>query len=275
MRAVEAMCVMLHKLATHSRFVDLVFTYDRLPSMLSQIFNGMSTLIFRKWGHLVRTFKQPFTTDRTWLDIYAQSITRSGCPLHFVAGFADGTCIVVPKPTRGQRALWCGHHSHHCLKFLVIVYPCGLMTGFGPFDGSLHDSTMAREVRLDQLMEAECSFEDCEFVLYLDGGFALGQNTITPFRRGRTLTEEQNSWNRSMSRGRVSVEWGIGRVKRLWTLLTNKSHMRTLMQPTSILVFNAIFFTNLLAILNGSNIQSYFGVEPPSVRQYLEGLPAL
>ena len=39
--------------------------------------------------------------------------------------------IPVPRPVRGQRAFYCGHHGHHCFKSLIIVYPCGLMLAFG------------------------------------------------------------------------------------------------------------------------------------------------
>jgi len=122
-----------------------------------------------------------------------------------------------------DRALWCGHHHHHSLKYLVIVYPSGMMVAFGPFNGNTHDSTAARTIRLDHIVSEHCSFDDRSFVIYLDASFALGRGMVTPFRRTQRMTQEQGDWNRCMSTGRIRAEWGIGRVKNQWKMLTNKS----------------------------------------------------
>ena len=76
-------------------------------------------------------------------------------------------------------------------------------------------------------------------MLYADSGFAVGQNMITPFRRRGNQSEGEAEWNRyvsldngpghfhicnssEMSRHRISVEWGIGRCKNLFQMMTNK-----------------------------------------------------
>ena len=45
--------------------------------------------------------------------------------------------------------------------------------------------------------------------------------------------------------------------------------MKTLLQPVGIHFLNAVLFTNLLNIKNGSQIQSRFAVQPPPVSEYL------
>lgn len=88
-----------------------------------------------------------------------------------------------------------------------------------------------------------------------------------------------------MSSSRISVEWGIGRVKEQWKLLASRvtnyftdymtwscspqANMRALAQPVSILILNAVLFSNVLNIMNGSQVQDYFGVQPPTLSEYL------
>ena len=42
---------------------------------------------------------------------------------------------------------------------LMIQYPNGLMTSFGPFDGTTHDSTAAQVVHLDELITRNYTFQ--------------------------------------------------------------------------------------------------------------------
>ena len=78
----------------------------------------------------------------------------------------------------------------------------------------MHDSTAARNIRLDHIMEENCSFDgimnvicvsvmildhfnvDRSFILYLDAGFAMGHSMVTPFRRTQRQSAEQAAWNR-------------------------------------------------------------------------------
>ena len=69
---------------------------------------------------------------------------------------------------------------------------------------------------LDELLTEHFSFDDgTQFNLFLDMGYRLGANMITPFRNRRDMTQEERVWNRRMCRQRVSVEWSIGKVKNL------------------------------------------------------------
>ena len=141
--AIEAICISLHRLSSHCRFIDLSMIYDLRPQVLSQIFAGMMVLLFRKYGNLVRSFEHSWTVSRTSLDEYASKVSSTGCPLENVVGFLDGTHVPVARPSRDQRQWYCGHHRQHCFKSTAIQYPNGLMWAFGPFDGSTHDSTAA------------------------------------------------------------------------------------------------------------------------------------
>ena len=65
---IEALTVSLHRLACPIRFADLSIIYDLLPSHLSQIFAGFMLWIYDTFGDLVRSFQNPWTTERHWLE---------------------------------------------------------------------------------------------------------------------------------------------------------------------------------------------------------------
>jgi len=267
---VEALAISLHRMSSHVRFVDLSYTYDLLPSFLSQIFAGFMYWVFSNFGDAVRSFEHPWTTERDWLELFAEKLGEKGCPLQDCFGFIDGTHIPVCRPVRDQRSWYCGHHHTHCFKCLVIQLPNGMLLSFGPFNGSQHDSSQAEVVQIGQLLDTHCSFPDRNFVLYADSGFAVGQNMITPFRRRGNQSEEEAEWNREMSRHRISVEWGIGRVKNLFQMMTNKNNLKSLMSPVAVYWFNSILFTNIHSCVNRrSQVSSYFDLTPPTLAEYL------
>jgi len=268
--SIEALCVSLHKLASQCRLIDLSPIYDRRPQFLSQIFVGTMIFIFRKFGNLVRSFEHPWTTDRARLDEYSLCIQNKGCPLSNCVAFVDGSHVPVARPTRGQRSWYCGHHKCHCFKTTVLQYANGCMTAFGPFDGSTHDSTAAQMIELDELIRRNYTFEDVAFNVFGDSGYGVTPSILTPFRRGPAQTGDEAEWNRRMSSYRITVEWGIGRVKVLWKAVTNKGNMKALLSPVSIYWFNAVLLTNIHCCINGrSQISEYFGCDPPTVQEYL------
>jgi len=267
--ALEAVCVSLHRLATHCRFIDLSLIYDCRPQFLSQVFAGTMVFIFRRHGDTVRTFEHSWTTDRERLDDYAQKVENKGCPLRNCVAFVDGSHVPVARPTRGQRSWFCGHHRTHCFKTTVIQYPNGLLTSFGPYDGSTHDSTAAQTIDLDGLVSTNYTFPDVAFCLFGDSGYGITPSIVTPFRRRPGQTPAEAEWNRRMSSYRITVEWGIGRVKTMWKAVTNKGNLKALLSPVSIYWFNAVLLTNIHCCMNGSEISQYYDCQPPSVEEYL------
>jgi len=90
---IEALTISLHRMSTHMRFVDLSLVYDLLPSFLSQIFAGFSLWLYTNFGDAVRSFENPWTTERSWLELFSDKLELNGCPLPNTFGFIDGTHI--------------------------------------------------------------------------------------------------------------------------------------------------------------------------------------
>merc|ERR1711872_387731 len=63
-------------------------------------------------------------------------------------------------------------------------------------------------------------------------------------------TVEERNWNREMSRHRITVEWGLGRVKKLFSMMKNKLSLKCLLSPVAVYWFNYIFLTNLHTCIN-------------------------
>ena len=194
-------------------------------------------------------------SKRKKFENYIRALSEARCPLENTFGWAGGSYIPVCKPVRGQRPWYCGHHKTHCFKVLVVTVANGLMLCFGPFDGSTHDSLAADIVGLDDLITEHCSFNDgTNFNLFLDMGYRLGRNMVTPFRTRRDMSQEERDWNRRMCRQRVSVEWSIGKVKNLWKMLTYKKNLKALLSPVATYFFLAVHLTNLHSILYGNEV---------------------
>eukprot|EP00092_Neocalanus_flemingeri_P082526 GFUD01103359.1.p1 GENE.GFUD01103359.1~~GFUD01103359.1.p1 ORF type:complete len:413 (-),score=56.89 GFUD01103359.1:81-1319(-) len=263
---IEALLLMLRRLSSLCRYADL------LPQFQSQVFNGLCVFLFKKIGPHIRRIDHEWFTDRSKLELWSAAMLEKGCPLQNTIGWGDGTHIPVCKPIQGQRPWYCGHHKTHCFKALVLTSVSGLMLGFGPFDGSTHDSLAADIVGLDDLLMEHLSFDDgTHFNLFLDAGYRVGHSMITPYRRRRDMTPDELEWNRRMCRDRVAVEWSIGKIKTLFKMLTYKKNLKALLSPVATYFFLAMHLTNLHTILYGCEVAQYFNVDVEPLESYLRG----
>ena len=106
------------------------------------------------------------------------------------------------------------------------------------------------------------------YVLYGDPGYTLSRNILTPFR-GAHLTAEEQEFNKSMSRVRISVEWGFGKICPYFPFLDFKKNQKILLQPVGKYYLVASILINCHTCLYGSLAGTFFGVDPPSLEAYL------
>jgi len=268
--SLEALLLLLRRLSSHCRYIDIAMEFDLRPQLQSEIFNGLIVFLFRKFGNHVRTIDSEWMSGRESLEVYADALQAKGCPLRNCVGWADGTHVPVCRPGGGlQMPFYCGHHKVHCFQALGLMTPSGMLAAFGPFDGSTHDAMAADIVGLDQLIEEHMTHGDNEYKLFLDAGYPIGRAMITPFRRIRSQSREELEWNRMMCRDRIAVEWGFAKLKNLFKMLTFKSNLKVRLSPVAMYFFVAVHLMNLHTCLYGSQIASYFGVTPPSVETYM------
>ena len=134
---------------------------------------------------------------------------------------------------------------------------------FGPFDGRRHDSTMFKVSNLLDLLRTNLP---C-WCIFADGAYPLSPQVIKPFM-GAAATPNQHAWNASMSRVRISVEWGYHLVTRLWGMVNFVPQQQTLKTQSAKNYMVAAILTNLQNCCQPNQISQYFEVQLPTLEQY-------
>ena len=229
-----------------------------------------------------------------WLDLaaYFAAIHAKGAALQQCWGFIDGTVRPIAWPTRNQRIMYSGHKRIHCLKFqvwiitrcLFCVYfmlasplliiqsvetPNGLIAHIlGPVEGRRHDafmlgmSDLLRKLRKFNLPNGE------PYVIYGDPAYRLSRNILNTFC-GAHITAAEQKFNKSMIRVRISVEWGFGKILQYFSFLDFRKNQKVLLQPIGKYFLVLSIMINCHTCLYGSLTSNYFGVDPPSLENYL------
>ncbi len=199
---------------------------------------------------------------------YADAIFAK-CPLNNVFGFIDGTLRPVCRPGLHQRDCYSGHKRCHGVIFQSIVLPNGLIGNmFGPIEGRRHDSHMLRESGILTQLQNLPLHNNLPYALYGDAAYPLGPSIICPFR-GARLNQEQHDFNTIMSSSRQCVEWGFGKITTQWAFLDFRKNLKVLLQPVAKYYLVASLLTNCHTCLYGSQTGLYFGLNPPSIEEYL------
>ncbi|GIY63022.1 DDE Tnp4 domain-containing protein [Caerostris darwini] len=75
-------------------------------------------------------------------------------------GFIDGTARAICRPSKNQEQYYSGHKRKHCLKYLSVICPDGIITTLvGPYPGRRHDSGILQESNLYAELEKNTIFE--------------------------------------------------------------------------------------------------------------------
>ncbi|RHZ21672.1 hypothetical protein DYB26_006209 [Aphanomyces astaci] len=147
--AVEAKCILLHRLCYPKRYCDMMALFGR--SRICRIFNCFVNLLYDTWK---RTIYFAMDTVETRLQLYANAIANSS-PVACLFGIIDGSKFETYRITQTsapafpdmQRYVYSGYKRRHCLNFQAITAPDGLCIHFwGPLEGARHDTTSLRRV---------------------------------------------------------------------------------------------------------------------------------
>ena len=88
-----------------------------------------------------------------------------------------------------------------------------------------------------------------------------------------TADNAKRKVNKSMSKVRISVEWSFGQQLQYWTILDFKRQQVLKVVPVVSWYKVAVFLTNYIAIMWGSNTNSeYFGLHPPAFDECISTL---
>ena len=139
---------------------------------------------------------------------------------------------------------------------------------YGPIEGRRHDAFMLGESGLlDKLLRFEKPNGD-PYIIYGDPAYGLTLNIMSPFR-GAHLTDNEQEFNTQMSKVRVSVEWGFGKIIQMFAYLDFKKNLKVLLQPVGKYYLVASILINCHTCLYGSQTSTFFNLQPPSLETYL------
>ena len=134
----EAMCILLKRLAYPCRYTNMVPCFGRNPTELCLIFNEVLDFIYTSHRHCLQNWDRNPFLQPDQLHRYTDAI-----------GFVDGTVRGIGHPKYNQRVMYNGYKRVHSIKFQSVVTPNGLIANLaGPFEGKRHDSTMLHESSL-------------------------------------------------------------------------------------------------------------------------------
>jgi hypothetical protein len=94
----EAICILLHRLAYPTRIVTLVITYGRSKSSISELINELSSFIYFKCKQLLRFNLNVFSAKN--MERYALAIYRRSHCLDKCIGFVDATVKAILSSKR-------------------------------------------------------------------------------------------------------------------------------------------------------------------------------
>jgi hypothetical protein len=139
---------------------------------------------------------------------------------------------------------------------------------FGPIEGQSHDAFMLGVSGIMDKLRRIQQPNGEPYVIYGDPANGITDNILAPFC-GVDLTVAQKEFNKRMSKVRVSVEWGFGKIAQYFAFLDFKKNQKILLQPIAKYYLVGSLLTNCHTCLYGSQTSSYFDVQPPSLETYL------
>jgi hypothetical protein len=264
---IEALCVMLRRMAYPNRLTDLVAIFGLHETHLSSIFNLVVKHVHDRFGYLLTDLNQPWLAEEE-LRRYAEATHAAGLPINNCWGFIDGTVMPICRPTRNQREVYNGHKRTHALKYQSVVTPDGLIANlFGPMEGRRHDAALLAESELLNRIRFHTT-RNTPLCLYGDSAYPLSPYLMCPYK-GAVLTQEQEAFNRGMSSGRECVEWMFGKIVQEFAFVDFKKNQKLYLQPVGKYYLVAAILTNCHSCFYGNQVATYFGMNPPTVYEYL------
>jgi hypothetical protein len=270
-----AFIMLLYKLSFPRRLGDFAREFGGNGARSMRICNALTVYLYNRFRVKMETLDRERMTDEyiIWM------CNTHNAKFHTapqVWGFIDATVRPCCRPVYFQEAIYNGKDRVHAIKFQTIVSVDGIICHCsGPWSGRRHDSYIYKRTLPSVLQDLPVlHFEDLRVpvAVYADPGYFLTTRVLMPFPTGREDAHHQ-AFNVTMSRARITVEWGYSRVSSLWRHLNFKDNQKVFLSPIGAQYMVAVLLTNVVTCLDsGNQISDYFGVAPPSLEVYLATL---
>jgi hypothetical protein len=112
---IEALCILLRRLAYPNCLGDLVRIFRRSQATLSRTINFMLHTLHQRHSQLLHWDRECISASV--MQAYAAAMRRKGRPLEHYIGFIDGTVCPLCRPSKYQCGFYNGHRCQHAIKF--------------------------------------------------------------------------------------------------------------------------------------------------------------
>lgn len=260
------MCLLLRRFAYPNRLKDLQNEFGPQYSSLSKLLKHICHFVYIKWSKLLLNSRENKWLTEHYLQEIATLVHAKGAPLTNCIGFIDGTARAICRPNSMQREMYSGHKRFHCLKFQSITLPNGIILHLSsPYPGRRHDAFILRDTHMMEQLRLYCD----RFCVYGDEGYPLRRQLIRPFSNVH-LTEQQQEFNKQMSKVRQCVEWSFGKIIQQFAFVDFKKNQKLFLQPVGKFYIVATLLTNAHTCFYGSTTSHYFNVESPNILEYFQ-----
>ena len=129
----EALCILLRRLAFPIRYCDMVPRFGRSVPDLCKITHVVINHNFEVHRYRLQNWNHPWLQPYKLAE-YAMVINDKGAPLSNCFGFIDGTVRPICRPGETHRMVYHGHKRIRGIKFQSVVFPNGLIGNLsGPY----------------------------------------------------------------------------------------------------------------------------------------------
>jgi hypothetical protein len=264
-----ALSLVMYRLSWPTRYKDAVLLFQMSESKLCSVFNHAVMLIYKTWKHLL-LFDHVRLTHQ-FMEQCALAVREKGAQQLNCWGFIDGTHMEICRPEEEQEEFYSGHKRMHSLKYHAITTPDGMIVHLGgPFAGRRHDARMLTDSKIRDYLAVHARDADGQsFVIYGDEGYGRREEVLAPYR-GSTLTNEQNSYNGSMRRPRLCVEWTFGYISKQWGATNYAQNLKVGLSNLGALYPVVAMLSNIQKCLDrGHSGKGYYGMAAPALDEYL------
>ena len=270
-----AFIMLLYKMSWPRRLIEFAEVFGGNGARVMRICNALTVFLYERFRRKMETLDRERMTDD-----YILWLCRTQDAMHHSAphvwGFIDATVRPCCRPVYFQEAIYNGKDRVHAIKFQTIVSVDGIICHCnGPWSGRRHDSYIYKRTlphvlhELPVIQDAAC---EIPVAVYADPGYFLTTRVLMPFPTGRDCAMHQ-AFNVTMSRVRITVEWGYSRVAALWKHINFKENQKVFKSPIGAQYMVAVLLTNAVTCIDGGNeISDYFGSTPPTLEHFLATL---
>ena len=107
------------------------------------------------------------------------------------------------------------------------------------------------------------------YYVFGDVAYPLRRNLLAPYS-GAQLTQEEMSFNSSMSKVRVTVEWMFGEVINNLIFTDFKKNLKIGISCVGKFYRVSAILTNAHTCLYKNNVSQYFAIDPPLLEEYFQ-----